>query len=289
MKNNLKSNYNIINKSIKEYKPLLLYRPQDKEYWNEKRKEGLLHCYLNEKVELNPWGGENLLKTFNRVTLNVKDDSFKSKFKKMRVAKRAPNHWNLFFTSERIVATIPYGKTLKIGDVVDLFTTTMKRRSHKDHYVITHLPHSMLAGIVLRLSQGKPTCEHIAFVYKHLIPAQNRIVNYTLYFFNYGPQKQSENFCLKFKTLACKLQLNLLSLVKDLTLLSENDLIKLKSEISNNLNKEDFEVTSRVEKLKNITIKTLFVGGIPFPLFPRINSQTTKAQVNYSRKRSAIF
>lgn len=289
MKQNLKSSSNIIRKSIKEYKPLFLYRPEDKEYWNEKRKEGLLNCYLKENAKLNPWGGENVLKSFNKVTLNIKDDTSKSRFKKMRVAKRAPNQWNLFFTSERIVATIPYAKTLKIGDIVELFTTTIKRRSHKNHYVGANLPHSMLAGIVLRLREGKPTCEHIAFVYKHKLPTQNKIVNYTLYFFDYGSQTQSEKFCLKFKTLACELQLNLLLLVKDLSLLSNNDLIKLKSEISSNLKNKNFEINSSVEKFKSITIKTLFIGGIPFPVFPRINCQNLKSQDYYFKKKSAFF
>ncbi|NVM19048.1 MAG: hypothetical protein HWN80_15140 [Candidatus Lokiarchaeota archaeon] len=268
MNKNLKPQRNIISQSIKEYQPLFLYRPKDKEYWDKKRKEGLAQFYLKEKGELIPWEGEKILKVFDNVTLNVKDDTFKSKFKKMRVAKRAPNKWKLYFTTERIVATIPYGKTLKIGDIVELFTTTFKRQSHKNYYVIGYFPHSMLAGIVLRLKQGKPTCEHIAFVYKNKL--KNRFVNYTLYFFNYGPQKQSEEFCLKFKNLACKLQLKLLKLVKDLSLLSQSELSKIRSKITENLDKKEFETRENREKFNNITIKTLYVGGIPLPIFPRI-------------------
>ncbi|NVM37880.1 MAG: hypothetical protein HWN81_19970 [Candidatus Lokiarchaeota archaeon] len=270
MNENLKPKSNIISQSINGYQPLFLYRPKDKEYWVKKRKEGLTQCYLKGKGELIPWEGEKILKVFDNVTLNIKDDTFKSKFKKMRVAKRAPNKWRLFFTTERIVATIPYGKTLKIGDIVDLFTTTFKRQSHKKHYIVAHFPHSMLAGIVLRLKQGKPNCEHIAFVYKNKL--KNRIVNYTLYFFNYGSQKQSEEFCLKFKNSACKLQLKLLKLVKDLSLLSQAEVSRIRSEITRNLDKKDFDMRENREKFKDITIKTLYIGGIPLPIFPRITS-----------------
>jgi len=267
----LKTPGNIISQSIKEYQPLFLYRPKDKDYWDNKRNEGLPQCFLKEKGELIPWEGENILKVYDNVTLNIKDDSFKSKFKKMRVAKRAPNKWRLFFTTERIVATIPYGKTQKIGDIVDLFTTTVKRQSHKNQYVVGHFPHSMLAGIVLRLKEGKNTCEHIAFVYKNKL--KDRIVNYTLYFFNYGSQKQSEEFCLKFKNSACKLQLKLLKLTTELSLLSKSEISRIRSKITENLDKKEFETREDREKFKNIIIKTLYVGGIPLPIFPRITSK----------------
>ena len=261
----------LIHQSLNEYQPLFLYRPKDTEDWDKKRKKGLTCCYLNDKGELNPWDGEKILKSFDKVSLNVKDDTFNSKLKKMRVAKRAPNYWRFFFTNERIVATIPYGKTLKIGDIVDLFKTTLNRQAHKNDYIIGHFPHSMLAGIVLRLKEGKSTCDHIAFVYKNKF--KNRIVNYTLYYFNYGSQKQSEEFCLKFKNFACKLQLKLLKLVKELSLLSQTELSKIRSEITQNLQKQDFKISENKEKFKNITIKSLYVGGIPLPIFPRITSK----------------
>jgi len=268
MKNNLQSQSNLIKRYVKEYQPLFLYRPQDKEDWKKKRELGLTHCYIRENGELIPWNNEEVLRSFDKITLNVKDDSFKSRFKKMRIAKRAPNHWKLFLTNERFVATILYGKTLKIGDIVDLFKTTFKRQAHKKHHIVGHFPHSMLAGIVIRSKEGKSNCEHIAFIYKNKI--KNSIVNYTLYFFNYGTQKHSEEFCLKIKNLACKLQLKLLQLAKELSLLSQSEISKIKAEVTKNLDNKKFEVRESKEKFKNITIKTLHVGGIPLPIFPRL-------------------
>jgi len=201
--------------------------------------------------------------------LNVKDDSFKSRFKKMRVAKNAPNHWKLYYTDERIVATIPYRNTQKIGDIVDLFKTTFKRRAHKNNYISGHFPHSMLAGIVIRSKEGKSKTEHIAFVYKNKILKDDKIVNYTLYFFDFGSQKQSENFCLRVKNLACDLQLKLLITLKNNNLLKEKEILKLKSKISENLKNNKFITNISTEKFKKYIIKTLYVGGIPFPLFTK--------------------
>lgn len=279
-----KTTDNLIRQSIIEYQPLFLHRPEDKAQWKNKRKEGILHCYITENGELILWKNEKILKTYNDVTLNMKDDSFNSRFKKMRVAKHAPRHWRLFFTTERIVATIPYGKTLKIGDFAELIKTPIKRHFHKNHYISVHLPHSMLAGIVLRLNERK-TCDHIAFIYKNKLVSktalntkklsfQKRIVNYTLFFFDFGYQKQAEKFSLKLKNLAGNLQLNLLTLVKQNSLLSNSEILNIKSEISQNLNQRKFK-TDLIKDgsiiKKNISIKTLFVGGIPLPIFPREN------------------
>ncbi|MFX1276509.1 MAG: hypothetical protein ACFFBP_12155 [Promethearchaeota archaeon] len=269
MNRNLTTQSKILNQSMNEYQALSLHRPEDKDYVIEKKKQGLILCYLYDNGELEPWDGEKVLKFFNDVALNIKDDSFKSRFKKMRVAKNAPTHWKFYYTNERIVATIPYGKTLKIGDIVDFFKTTVKRRAHKGHFISGFFPHSMLAGIVIRSKEGKPNTEHIAFVYKKKLLHEDKIVNYTLYFFNYGSQAQSENFCLRVKNLACNLQLKLLPLVKSNSLLPDKDILKLKSEITENLNKREFETRISTEKFRNYIIKTLYVGGIPFPIFPR--------------------
>lgn len=263
-----------INQAIKEYQPLFVFRLRDKTYLDAKRKKGVLNCYLTEDGNLIPFEGEKILKTFKNVSLNVKDDSFKSQFKKMRVAKRAPNHWTLYLTSERIVAVIPYKKTLKIGDIVDLFKTTIKRVSHKDEFIVAHLPHSMLAGIVLRMRENKRTCDHIAFIYKNKLIPKKMIVNYTLYFFNYGPHKISEKFCLKVKNIAVNLQKGLLPLMKNMTLLSPTELSKINSEITQSLSQNKFKTEILRDKLRDVTIKTLFTGGIPFPIFPRITSKS---------------
>jgi len=259
----------LISQYIKEYKALSLYRPEDKDYMNNKRLEGLPLCYLYDNGELNPWQGEEILQFFNDVPVNIKDDTFKSRFKKMRVAKRAPTHWKFYYTNERIVTTIPYGKTQKIGDIVDLFRTTIKRRTHKNHYVAGFFPHSMLAGIVLRSREDQKLTKHIAFVYKHKLLKEDRIVNYTLFFFNNGTQKKSEKLSLNIKNLACNLQLKLLPVAKNNGLLKENEVTKLKSEISENLKNNKFITNTSTERFKQYSIQTLYVGGIPFPLFPR--------------------
>ena len=259
----------IISQSIKEYHALSLYRPEDKDYMNKKKMEGLTLCYLYDNGELNPWQGEEILQFFNDVPINIKDDTFKSKYKKMRVAKRAPMHWKFYYTNERIVATIPYGKTQKIGDIVDLFRTTIKRRTHKNHYVAGFFPHSMLAGIVLRSRKDQQLTKHIAFVYKYKLPKEDKIVNYTLFFFNNGTQKKSEKLCLNIKNLACNLQLKLLPVAKNYGLLKEEEIKKLKSKILENLKNNNFITSISTEKFKQYSIQTLYVGGIPFPLFPR--------------------
>ncbi len=284
MMENIKTRNAIVQQSIKEYQVLFRYRPEDYGYWNEKSEKGLTHCYIKDDGELIPWVGENILKSFNEVTLNIKDDTFDSKFKKMRVAKRAPNYWRFYYTTERIVATIPYGKTLKIGDAAELFKNTLKRQLHKNQYIVTHLPHSMLAGIVLRLQVGKSKCKHIAFVYKNKLVSQDRIVNYTLYFFEYGDSIQSEKFCLKVKNLACNLQLKLLPIAKENKLISNTDMELIRSEVSKNLKNNKFEISSSREKFRDFTIKTLYVGGIPNPIFPRSSSNIPSFQSVYRDK-----
>lgn len=281
---NIKTQNDIFQQSIKEYQVIFLYRPEDDNYWNEKKDKGLTHCYIKNDGKLIPWEGESILKSFNEVTLNIKDDTFDSKFKKMRVAKRAPNYWRFYYTTERIVTTIPYGKTLKIGDVAELFKNTIKRKIHKNQYIVTCLPHSMLAGIVLRSQAGKSKCEHIAFVYKNTLKSQNRIVNYTLYFFNYGDSIQSEKFCIKVKNQACNLQLKLLPMAKEKKLISNIDMELIRSEVSKNLKNNKFETRTRREKFRDFTIKTLYVGGIPYPIFPRSSSNIPTFQSSYRDK-----
>jgi hypothetical protein len=206
----------------------------------------------------------------------------------MRVAKRAPNNWRFYYTTERIVATIPYGKTLKIGDVAELFKNTLKRQLHKNQYIVTHLPHSMLAGIVLRLQTGTSKCKHIAFVYKNKLKSQDRIVNYTLYFFDYVDPIQAEKFCLTVKNLACNLQLkflrNFYPSIKESHLLSNTEVEIIRSEVSNNLKNNKFDIRLSRQKFSDFTIKTLYVGGIPLPVFPRTNSNIPEFQSAFPKK-----
>lgn len=288
IKNTKIQNY-IVRQSIKEYQVLFLYRPEDRDYWNEKREKGLHHCYIKDNGVLNLWKGEKILESNNDVTLNFEDNTFNSKFKKMRVAKYAPNHWKFYYTTERIVATIPYRKTLKIGDFVELFKSTFKRQLHKNHYIVTHLPHSMLAGIVLRLQDGKSICNHIAFIYKNKIFSQNKIVNYTLYYFDYADPTQAEKIGLRLKDHACNLQLKLLPLVKETQLFSNIELENIRSEVINNLKNNTFEIRTSREKFKDFTIKTLYVGGIPLPIFPRSNCNMKGLKKNPSNKFSRYF
>ena len=289
MLENIKNQNKVIQQSIKEYQVLFLYRPEDDNKWKEKSEKGLTHCYIKDDGKLKPWIGEEILKSFNDATLNLRDDSFDSKFKKMRVAKRAPNHWRFYYTNERIVATIPYGKTLKVGDIAELFKNTLKRQFHKNQYIIAHFPHSMLAGIVLRLQAGKSKCKHIAFVYKNKLQSQNRIVNYTLYFFDYGNPIEAEEFCLKIKNLACKLQLNLLPMVRETHLLSNTDIEIIRSEISKNLKCNEFDIRTSKGKLRDFTIKTLYVGGIPFPVFPRSSCNISKFKSTFSKNYNRYY
>jgi hypothetical protein len=293
MKNN--TDMDVFSRSIVEYQPLFLYRREDEGMWSTKQNEGLLLPYISKDGTFHPWNGEKILYSFENATINIKDDSFESRMKKMRIAKRAPRKWKVYITSERIVAVIPFSKTMKIGDIVELFTTSVKRVIHRGEYIMVFLPHSMLAGIVIRLKQGV-TCKHIALVYKHQpvvgdatrlrrLAFQDRIVNYTLYLFDFAEGKEdAEKLSLDLQQLSATLQNGLLYQSSRASLLSHEDKNEIQQQLSENLRK-GFQNNWRRDGIllkRNYLIETLFVGGIPHPIYPRedCNSQA----IDLSRK-----
>lgn len=272
--------------AIINYKAISLVRPQEFPKWDESRKNGLLLPYLRERKgsvtpEIDLWTNEKVLFDFKDYFATYEE--FKEN-RKISPFRMAPKGWNIYVTDERVFAAIERQKTVSGL----LFTVPFKKRKVRGEFLAIHLPHSMLAAIIIRY-KANLDCEHLALVYKQrkiyetstqeagrIVPGKS-FSNHTFWMFDLGDRTFTDDFADKLGDVAHRLQRKLLKRAASLNLVRKEQINEISEKLQENYEKgftSEFKISGKLRK--KALVRTLFLDGLGWPLFPRAKSNTPK-------------
>ncbi|MDD1777295.1 MAG: hypothetical protein LUQ65_03930 [Candidatus Helarchaeota archaeon] len=272
--------------AIINYKPISLVKPLDMPEWDESREKGRLLPYLKHKKgsfipEIDLWTNEKIL--FELKDYWATYEEFKEN-KKTRPFKMAPRGWNIYITDERVFAAIERQKT--VAGII--FTLPFKKRKVRNQLLAVHFPHSMLAAIIIRYRKNLE-CEHLALVYKQQkiyetsTQEAGRIVlgksfsNHTFWIFDLGDRTFTDDFADKLGDTVHRLQQKLLKRAASLNLVKKEHMNEISNKLQENYEKGFNSEFKSFGKLRSkALIRTLFLDGLGWPLFPRTKSNNPK-------------